>query len=121
MQGRRVFRRLMAGVFVVAAVSLLTAASTAAQTYVGVPPPNVGTTDTGPIVLGVQFRPGGQLASGPVPQVGSSVQARAQASRLAVTGGDLLGLLAIAAGAVGVGAVLVRGGRRKRVADASSA
>lgn len=124
MLGRSVGRRLIAGLFLVTAVSVLTAASSSAQTYVGVTPPNVGTVDSGPIVLGVQFRPG-QLASGQAAQLGSTVrtqavQPRAQASRLAVTGGDLLGLLALAAGAVTVGAVLVRSGRRTRLVDASS-
>lgn len=111
MLGRKTFRRLATGLFVVLAVPLLAANAASAQ-YVGVPPPNVGATDRGPVVLGAQFR---------AQQVGAArtVEVRAQGRALAVTGGDLLAIVGIAAGAVLAGIVLVRVGRRTRPADAA--
>ena len=44
---------------------------------------------------------------------GTTVARSAESGALAVTGGDIVGLLAIGAGAVGVGSVLLRRGRTR--------
>ncbi|MFP5319114.1 MAG: hypothetical protein ACLGI2_12595 [Acidimicrobiia bacterium] len=128
MLGHKGVGRLLAGLIALGTVIVLSAAPARAQTYVGVPPPNVAPSDTGPTrpagptapaVLGVQSRLG-QVGAGQLAQVRGSAQVRAQGTRLAVTGGDLLGMVALAGAALVIGVVLVRGGRRPRAASGSS-
>ena len=91
------------GLVALSAVIFLTVPASA-QVYVDVPPPKVGPT-----------------AGEPAPQVKQAVQQRpvavaaarrAPARGLAITGADVIGLCALAAGAVVVGVVAVRTGRR---------
>ena len=76
------------------------------QLYTGTPVPNVQTGGPG---VGGQvpgtggFRAQGGADAGRVPP---------QSGRLALTGGDIAGLVAIGLGALGVGMVLTRGSRR---------
>lgn len=86
-------RKMLAGA-AVTAVLLIPGAPLAAQTntgYVGTPPPAVASSDEGRAteVAGVQAE-----------------------RNLAVTGGDIVGLAVLGAGAVGLGFALKRAGRR---------
>lgn len=88
-------RRILAGAGVAAALLLVPAGAAGAQTntgYVGTPPPAVASSDEGrgAEVAGVQVE-----------------------RNLAVTGGDVVGLAVLGAGAVGLGLALKRAGRRQ--------
>lgn len=98
-------RRLLVSLAVAGGVSVPGAAM-AQAVYTGTPPPNVGSTD----VLGVQ-------GTGTGVQRALTTEVRGvQGVRggLALTGGDIGGLVVIGLGAVGVGAVLTRRSRAAR-------
>lgn len=84
-----------------------------AQTlYTGTPVPNVGVVDPGdPAVLGVQ---GSRSPAGQVLSAQGSRPAAVQSSRgaLALTGGDVGGLVALGLSALGAGLFLTRRARR---------
>lgn len=100
-------RNLLFFAIVVLVVVLGLAPKADAQTYVGVPPPAVGGSDSGAAVLPVQLRAPDAAPSRPVvPEV-------EPASTLALTGADVVGLIALGAAALIVGMALVRTGRRR--------
>lgn len=85
-------------------ILLATALPAGAQTYVGVTPPQVGSSDPG----GAHRSVIAAAASGP-----SSLArpAPAPVQRLALTGADITGMLLVAGLCAGVGLVLHRGAR----------
>ena len=90
--------RILAGAVAVGAV-LLTPTAAVAQ-YV--------TTDTPRVRGETETRPETKVLG----------QTTSRSGSLAVTGGDILGMAAIGAGAIGVGTVLVRRGRTRSTATA---
>jgi LPXTG-motif cell wall-anchored protein len=98
----RPLRLLAAGLVAVVSLALLgsVAAAQEAQTDdpYGGPPPTVGSTTTVPVDQTTQ----------------PTVLAETETRGLAVTGGDVVGLLAIGGGAVAVGGALVLAAKRRR-------
>lgn len=96
---RRFLGSLVVSALLALAVPLLLASPASAggdQVYVGVPPPTVVQYDPPPV----------KVFSPPVP-------ARAPVRYLALTGGDVLGILGLGLGALAAGLVLTRAGRQR--------
>lgn len=112
MLGSRCPGRVGVAALIAVLAVLLSGGPSSAQTYVGVPTPEVGASDRGVVVLGVQDRPAPVAA-----RARGAVIPRAQVRLLAFTGGDLVALATVALGAVVLGTVLVRSGRRRVLVD----
>jgi hypothetical protein len=102
--------RRFALVMLTLAFGLGLAAPAAAQTYVGGNVPTVGATDSGPALVTPVVAGGQGLGVGSVRNAATNTPRSAPVG-LALTGGDVLGLVAIGLVLVALGAGVARGSR----------
>ena len=105
----RAVRRVLASIAIVGGVMLAGPASAQTSSYVNVTPPQVGAADAGRIAVQAAVPPQVRAPSAPAQVISRPAPARA----LAITGSDIIGLVALGGGSIVIGGLLVRSFRRR--------